>query len=173
LVAQSRLEPGLQVVDVPSGGGYLAEYLPPDVECLHVETSRAFFEAAQRDGQPVVLAPSMGRLPLPDQSVDRVLSLAGLHHELDRLAFYREAQRVLKPSGWLFVAEVAEGSPVARFLDGFVDAHGDGHQGLYLGPTEGDTLRAAGFALCSCEPLETPWRARSEEELGAFCRELF
>src|SRR5690606_4955366 len=91
LVARAELRPGHAIVDLPSGGGYLHRYLPEGVTCLHVETSQVFHAAAHHAGQKALLASSMGDVPLASGSVDRVLSLAGLHHETDRLPLYREA----------------------------------------------------------------------------------
>lgn len=173
LVTRSALRPGLRVVDVPSGGGYLQRNLPEGVSCLHLETSPVFHAAALFAGREARLATSLGDLPLATGSVDRVLSLAGLHHESDRLRFYREAARVLRARGRLLVAEVPKGSKVAAFLDGFVDENGEGHRGSYLDEGDADLIREAGFAVDALEVVETPWRATSAAELGWFCRELF
>lgn len=112
LVARAELRPGHAIVDLPSGGGYLHRYLPEGVTCLHVETSQVFHAAAHHAGQKALLASSMGDVPLASGSVDRVLSLAGLHHETDRLPLYREAARLLRPGGLLLIAEVAQGSSI-------------------------------------------------------------
>lgn len=177
IVRHGALEPGMLMLDVPSGGGYLAPYVAPHLQpqgrCRHVETSKTFFEAAQKECRDVVHAPSLSELPFADASVDLIVSLAGLHHETERLPFYREARRILRPDRRLLIAEVEEGSAIARFLDGFVDAHGDGHRGDYLGAPELDLLGAAGLVVDSVETQPTPWRACSVEELGWFCRELF
>lgn len=173
LIERAAIEPGMFVIDLPSGGAYLGRYLPDGVRCVHVETSRTFFDAARATGREVLFAERPARLTLADASVDRVLSLAGLHHEDDRLPIYREVRRVLRPGGRFVIGEVLEGSAVARFLDGFVDAHGSGHVGSYLAAREGELLREAGFEVDGFEVAPTPWRARTYAELARFVRDLF
>lgn len=46
-------------------------------------------------------------LPLPDASVDVVLSTVSFHHWRDRLAGVREVVRVLRPGGAFFLADVS------------------------------------------------------------------
>lgn len=112
--------------------------------------------------------------PWPDGSLDRVVSLAGVHHQPDKRPFHREVRRVLRPDGRYVLSDVAEGSATARFLDGFVGRHNStGHHGHYLGGSAVSELRDAGFAVISDEAVSFHWRAPSRQELAAFCSLLF
>jgi SAM-dependent methyltransferase len=173
LVTFAQIQTGERVADVPSGGGYLGAYLPSGVELFEIDTADSFLEAARRAGKHPLQAASLKELPLESSSVDVVLSLAGLHHEPARDAFYREVARVLRPGGRLVVAEVWEGTKVARFLDGFVDQHGEGHQGSYLCESDLRGIRVAGFSKIEKLLVDVPWRCPTRRKLAEFARELF
>ena len=125
---------GERMLDVPAGGGYLAERLPDGVEYLALETAPSFAARCRARGLDVVEAPLDGST-LPAGSVDVVVSIAGVHHEADLGALLGAWRRLLRPGGRVVVADVAVGVSVATFLDGFVGRHnGVGHAGTFLGP---------------------------------------
>lgn len=164
---------GSVVIDVPAGGGYLRRYLPKTAEWIGIEVAESFLVGASDLDGALRSAKSLSAMPVPSGSVDRVVSVAGLHHEDDRPEFYREARRVLRDGGLLTIAEVAEDSKVARFLDGFVDAHGEGHRGNYWSDRDRSDLGEAGFVAIESVVRDVAWRARSVDELVAFVSELF
>lgn len=49
---------------------------------------------------------SCERSSLPSQSIDVIIVCAAYHHFPDVKAFAQEANRLLKPSGWLYIAEI-------------------------------------------------------------------
>lgn len=169
VVRAARLRPGDRVGDVPAGGGYLRAHLPADVMWLGHEPCASFgAEAAHGD--------SHGVLPLPwsDASLDRVISLAGVHHHEDKRPFHREPARVLRPGGLYALSDVASGSPVGRFLDGFVgERNRTGHAGSYLGPETPSQLREAGFVVREDELRRFHWVAADPGSLADFCVVLF
>src|SRR4051812_17650808 len=67
------------VCDMPSGGCYLARHLPSGMRYLAVDPANDFLNSASRSIDVVEAA--IDDVPLPDASVDHVISLAGLHHE--------------------------------------------------------------------------------------------
>lgn len=72
---------------------------------------------------PGVVACNMAALPLPDASADAAifcLSLMGI----DYGSFLQEAARILKPGGWLWIAEVQ-----SRFVAGGGEGGGGGGSG--------------------------------------------
>ena len=98
------LKKGMHIIDVPSGGGYLARYLPDDVSLHHLETSELFArlfkeEAHSGSKHPLTLC-ELERLPEQDNSTDLACSLAGLHHIEDKTPLFKELFRILKPGGW-------------------------------------------------------------------------
>lgn len=189
-VAAGRIEPGMLVGDVPAGGGYLSRYLPEDCICLGHEpcsefTSRApahseHGDAAGGQGQETRVMLHAGQevslLPLPWQEgvLDVLISLAGVHHLEDKCPLFAEMRRVTRPGGRLILSDVAEGSPTARFLDGFVGANNStGHEGLFLNEETLEDLRRTGWRILEHETAQFHWRFANRQDMGDFCRSLF
>ncbi len=171
------LVPGLHIADVGAGGGYLAEGISAavdgDVHITCIENSESFAETI--DPTYSIVISSLGDIGLPDASVDRVACLAGLHHQEDKLAFVREAFRILKPNGIIVVADGLQDSPTARFLNGPVDRFTDlGHDGMFLRHKEfTDLMQQAGFTAIR-EQYETyHWPFPDRRTMIAFSKSLF
>lgn len=173
---RSMVEPlgesaGALVCDMPSGGGYLARYLAPATRYLGVDPAEGFLAASQG---LTVLKSAIVDVPLPDASVDHIVSLAGLHHEEDLPAVFAEMARLVRPGGRVIIADAAEGSAPARFLNGFVAAHNPlGHDGRFLDGGTANLLKAAGLAILSDEMTPVPWSFDHAEDAGAFGKSLF
>src|SRR5207253_10810367 len=158
--------------DLPSGGGYLAGHLRPGMRYVGVDPSHDFIEACPA-GLDRVQA-DIASVPLPDASVDSIVSLAALHHEPDLPAVFREMRRLLRPGGRAVIADAAVRTPPARFLNGFVDANNPmGHDGHFLDERTAGLIEAAGFAISDDRLVDMPWQFDSMQEAGAFCRLLF
>ncbi|HYI42363.1 MAG TPA: class I SAM-dependent methyltransferase [Sphingomicrobium sp.] len=160
--------------DLPSGGGYLSPYLPAGWRYTAVEPTDAFAELCRLEpGQDLVRSP-LTAVPRPDASFDAVISLAGLHHEHDKLAIMREAARLLRPGGVAVIADVAAGSNEDSFLNGFVDANSQmGHHGEFLDEQFARDVEAAGFEISGDALVATPWRFDSRADAAAFATDLF
>lgn len=162
------------VCDLPSGGGYLAAYLHPRWRYAAVEPTDAFADLCRLEpGQELIRSP-LTSVPRADASFDAVISLAGLHHEQDKLAILREAARLLRPGGAAVIADVAAGSNEDRFLNGFVDANSAmGHHGDFLDEQFPLDVKQAGFSIDSDELVATPWRFENRADAAAFATDLF
>lgn len=172
-VERAQLTPGLRVADLPSGGGYLQGHLPSEIDYLAVETSRAFFRLAASRVPRAVHVPSLSNTGLAKHSFDRLVSIAGLHHQRERAPIYGEFARLLAPGGLLVIGEVLAGTAVDHFLNGFIDAHGDGHEGWFFRPQERELMTAAGLRVESWERVRYEWCAESPQALADFCRLMF
>ena len=158
--------------DMPSGGGYLAAHLPAGMRYVGVDPSDDFIEACPAGVERIKA--DITNVPLPDASVDYIVSLAALHHEPDLPAVFREMRRLLTPDGRAVIADGAVDTPVARFLNGFVAANNPmGHDGRFLDERTAGLIEGAGFAIADDGLMDMPWRFESVEEAGAFCRQLF
>jgi cyclopropane fatty-acyl-phospholipid synthase-like methyltransferase len=178
LIDQLELHAGLTLLDVAAGGGYLLEKvhqrLRADIQLLAIESSEAFAAHLPRYVRRVPHG-SITDFGLPDESVDRVTNLSGLHHTVEQRRFFEKAFRVLKPGGILGAADVREGSNVARWLNEFVAGHNpDGHDGRFFPAGQMTTLCvAAGFTGISEATVRYSWDFDSVERMVWFCRTLF
>jgi len=168
-------QPGETLVDLPAAGGYLSTYIEtPGVRVIAIDPSPVMHALCRRLVPESYLAP-MDALPLPSGSVDIVVCLAGLHHEphLDRV--FAELRRVLRPEGGrLAIAEVASGTPPARFLNGFVDRHNSlGHKGAFLDDAFLAQLRGAGFRVNYNKDASYHWRFGTPAEIGECLHLMF
>lgn len=177
LIDALDLQPGLDVCDVAAGGGYLSdgiwERMGGDCRIICVENSPEFLASLPERYEK--LGCSLSALSLPDRAVDRVACLAGVHHQEDKLAFFREACRVLRPGGIIAVGDVLVGTATARFLNEAVDRWSDlGHQGMFLTPGELTILlEQAGFVHVSEGIHQYTWEFPDLAELVWFCKTLF
>lgn len=173
VIERARLAPGMLMADVPAGGGYLAAHLPSGVRWQGHEPCTSFQEGGGSHGAPTNARPLLP-FPWANASIDRVVSLAGVHHQEDKLPFFREVRRVLAPDGLLVLSDVAAGSATAAFLDGYVGRHNStGHEGHYLGSETIRELQAAGLVTVSDELVDLHWAFRDENALADFCSLLF
>ncbi len=176
-IRYAGLSAGQRLCDVPSGGCYLQQWLPDDIDLVSIETSTEFIECARsniNDNNTILVCEDLGDIPIESGSADRALSLAGSHHLDDRPAFYREVQRILKPGGLFALADVEEGSGADGFLNVFVDRYNSmGHKGDFLRPAAVQELELAGFEVLAHEPRDYWWRFDRQEQMVEFCRLLF
>lgn len=108
------------VLDVGGGTGHYAECLSRQGYEVHLldAVPRHVATAQEREGLASVQLGDARGLPWPERFADIVLLMGPLYHlerAVDRFVALREAERVLKPGGWLVAAAI---SRFASLLDG-------------------------------------------------------
>ena len=90
-------------LDVGCGTGHWLGVVTPHAGWLAgVDPSMPMLERARRTAPTAhLIRASAERLPWRDATFDRLVCINALHHFADRVRFFREARRVLKPGGGL------------------------------------------------------------------------
>lgn len=135
--ATAHLRPGEVVVDLGCGGGLdvflAAAKVGPTGRAIGIDMTPAMIEraraAAERgvDGRSIrnveFHLATMERLPLPDGSVDCVISNCVINLAADKPAVFREIARVLRPGGRLAASDIALKRPLPAELAADVSAY--------------------------------------------------
>jgi ubiquinone/menaquinone biosynthesis C-methylase UbiE len=108
--------PGGTVLDAGCGSGRLAVAIAqrrPDLRVHGVDLERGMVDVATRSAERVGVTDrvaftvaDLADLPLPDDSVDLIVSTASLHHWVDVRPVLTSLDRVLRPDGRLWIYDL-------------------------------------------------------------------
>lgn len=125
------LKPGQTVLDLGSGGGLdvllSARRVAPGGHAYGVDMTDEMLALARRNqehagvGNATFLKGTIEDVPLPDQSVDVVISNCVINLAEDKGAVIREAARVLRPGGLFAVADMVQIEELAPEVKAAVD----------------------------------------------------
>jgi arsenite methyltransferase len=182
-VATAHLKPGETVVDLGSGGGLdvflAAEKVGPTGRAIGIDMTPEMIHRARRnaqsgpDGKPYAnvafhLA-EIDAIPLPDASVDVVISNCVINLAPDKSKVFREIARILKPGGRLAVSDIATKQTLPPDLKRDVM----GYVGCISGAISFEDyeagLRAAGFADIQLIDSKSDLNAYSKVEGQSAC----
>jgi arsenite methyltransferase len=171
-LAIADLQPGEVVLDLGSGGGidcFLADRkVGPEGRVIGLDMTPDMIRLARRNAKEIGATNvdfrfgEMEDMPLPDESVDVVISNCVVNLSPDKSAVFREAYRVLRPGGRLSISDVVVNGDLPPLIRSKLDAWAGCiasalDEQVYL-----ETIRAAGF-----ERVEVLSREHSAVDEGA------
>ena len=160
--AIAALRPGETVLDLGSGAGFdcflAAKRVGPEGRVIGVDMTPEMVIKARANARQVAASNvefrlgEIEHLPVPDASVDVILSNCVINLSPDKGSVFREAFRVLKPGGRVAISDVVAIRTMPRDLAESVEAL----TGCVAGAARIDDLRAmlidAGFENVTIEP---------------------
>jgi arsenite methyltransferase len=154
--ATANLRPGEVVVDLGSGGGLdvflAAQKVGPTGKAIGIDMTPEMIELSKKNAAKGGLTnvefhlASIDKLPLPEASVDVVISNCVINLAPDKSAVFREIVRVLKPGGRLAVSDIALKQPLPQEIADDVMAYVGCISGALLIDDYRRQLTTAGFA---------------------------
>jgi SAM-dependent methyltransferase len=181
--ATAHLRPGEVVVDLGCGGGLdvflAAAKVGPAGKAIGIDMTVEMLELARRNaarannGQGLsnvaFYQATIDRLPLPDATVDCVISNCVINLAPDKPAVFREIARVLKPGGRLAVSDIALKKPLPAEIGRDVMAYVGCIAGAVPIEDYRTQLKEAGFAAVEVIDTGADLNAYAKVENQAGC----
>ena len=171
------LQPGETVLDLGSGGGIdvllSAKRVGPTGKVYGLDMTDEMLALARENQRKAgatnveFLKGTIEAIPLPDNSVDVIISNCVINLSSDKDAVLREAFRVLKPGGRFAVSDVVVRGDVPADIRRSVELWVGCIAGALEEHEYAAKLRAAGFADVEVEP----WRIYQVDDARAFLTE--
>ena len=172
-----QLEEGQTVLDLGSGGGIdvllSAKRVGPTGKAYGLDMTDEMLALARENQRKAgadnveFLKGTIDAIPLPDNSVDVIISNCVINLASDKDAVLREAFRVLKPGGRFAVSDVVVRGPVPAEIRRSMELWVGCIAGALEEAEYATKLRAAGFTDVDVEP----WRIYKLEDAKAFLAE--
>lgn len=153
--ATAHLQAGEVVVDLGCGGGLdvflAARQVGPQGRAIGVDMTPAMIARARENARAggysnvEFYESTIDRVPLPDSTVDCIVSNCVLNLAPDKPAVFREMARILKPGGRVAIRDIALQQPLPEAIASSVAAYVGCIAGAIAIEEYRQGLRAAGF----------------------------
>ncbi len=172
------LQPGDVVLDLGSGGGIdvllSARRVGPSGKAYGLDMTPEMLDLARKNQVEAgvtnaeFLRGTIEDIPLPDATVDVVISNCVVNLSPDKDAVVREAFRVLKPGGRLAISDIVLLRPLSESTRALIGLWTGCVAGALVDEDYRTKLRAAGFENVSV----TPTKVYEDEDIAALAAEL-
>jgi arsenite methyltransferase len=177
--AFANLRPGETVVDLGCGGGldvlFAAPKVGPSGKAIGIDMTPEMIDLARRNAARQGLAnaefhlAAIDNLPLPDASVDCLISNCVINLAPDKPAVFREMFRVLKPGGRVAVSDISLKRPLPPELANDIMAYVGCIAGAVLIDDYRRDLLKAGFDAVQIVDTGKDLNAYAQVESQAGC----
>jgi SAM-dependent methyltransferase len=177
--AFARLRAGETVVDLGCGGGLdvllAAPKVGPSGKAIGIDMTPEMIDRARRNARAQGLGnvefhlSTIDKLPLPDSSVDCIISNCVINLAPDKPAVFREMFRVLKPGGRVAVSDMAARKPLPREIGEDILAYVGCIAGAVRIEEYQQQLTAAGFGAVQIVDTKKDLNAYSQIDNQSAC----
>jgi arsenite methyltransferase len=177
--ALAALKPGQRVLDLGSGGGIdvllSARRVAPGGKAFGLDMTPEMLALARKNQQVAgienaeFLEGTIENVPLPDASVDVVISNCVINLSPDKDQTLGEAFRVLSPGGAFAVSDIVLTRPLPEATRRSIELWAGCVAGALLTSEYESKLAAAGFVDISIEPTRIYSRQDAEEIVSGAC----
>jgi ubiquinone/menaquinone biosynthesis C-methylase UbiE len=172
-------QPGEHILGFSEGNGFfcqeIAEAIGISGSYLLTDPSQDQLDSLLKKALPVqVIVQQSGAetLEVPSNFYDKIWSFGGFHHCQNQTEAFQRIYKALKPKGKLVIADVFQGSSLAKHFDKQVARYClTGHEVKFMSDEFARTLcYVGGFLDKNVDIVDLPqkWRFKTEYEIGAF-----
>jgi ubiquinone/menaquinone biosynthesis C-methylase UbiE len=126
LLREVELHPDMTLLDVGCGTGALLKKIfnACEINCYGIDVEENMIrEAKAKNTNMKFDIARCNNIPFPDKTFDVVTTCMAYHHFDNKKGFAKEAARVLKPGGMLYIADPRFPWLVRKLLNGFLICH--------------------------------------------------
>jgi SAM-dependent methyltransferase len=162
--AIAELQPGDVVLDLGAGGGIdcflAASRVGPQGRVIGLDMTPDMIKLARRNAKKIGATNvefrygEMEEIPLPDESVNVIISNCVINLSPDKDAVFREANRVLQPGGRISISDIVVDGELPQPIRDSLNAWAGCIAGALDEDDYLDKIRAAGFEAVSVQSRE-------------------
>lgn len=165
----------LNILDIPSGGGYLRKFIPTYQNLVCAEETDYFYSVCKElPNQQKLKYKINSTIQIKNEYFDCIMSIAGLHHLENKDWIISEMYRLLKRSGEIIISDAEVNSNVSKWLNEFIDSNNSlGHKGIFLDNNFDKLISKTGFKILFSDTIRYSWNFDCIDSMVLYCKNLF